>query len=356
MSYEWGPSDITLPIRINGIDTRVRKNLWYALYNIRHPKEEVVLWIDAICINQQDLAEKARLVPQMSTVYQRAEEVIVWLGQVTPPDVVRTYLPQIAKWQTPLSKISSSYHTEWWEQAVPWLYQLIIAQYWQRTWIIQEIGEAVRLTVHFGDSSLPWDAFISLVHVFRSCFSYVEKTDMVDLMNNLRVSKRNGDIYSLADLVWQFRDSFCKMPQDKLYAFLGMADDDPTSTFIAAYDRSLRDVYSDFIQYLARSAVDTVTKEIQVIQRSAIMRYLLVRRAGKVKNINGKPCIVHKKDDPYTYQYTVKDSEGKETLKTGVDFRKKWSEWEECTSEHEVSCWLSSAPEQLETWTQNHSL
>jgi hypothetical protein len=356
LSYEWGSSEITLPIRINGVDTRIRKNLWYALYNIRHPKEEVVLWIDAVCINQQDLGEKARLVPQMSLVYQRAEEVLVWLGRMTPPDVVKAYLPRIAKWQSPPPEISPTYHAIWWEKAVPWLYQLAHVEYWQRTWIIQEIGEAVKLTVHFGDSSLQWDAFISLVNAFRSWFPYVTETNRIELLSNLRDSKRNGDIYSLADLVWQFRNSFCKVPQDKLYAFLGMADDDPTSSLSATYDRSLHDVYSDFVQYLARSVIDSATKEVQIVQRSALMRHLLVRRAGKVQHTSGMPCSVFKQDDPYTYHYTEKNSEGKETLQTYVDYRKKWTEWEECTSEHKLSCWLSSAPEQSEVWTSNHSL
>jgi hypothetical protein len=43
-------------------------------------EEKVVLWADAICINQEDLQEKCEQVQQMKLIYQRAQLVVVWLG------------------------------------------------------------------------------------------------------------------------------------------------------------------------------------------------------------------------------------------------------------------------------------
>ncbi len=40
-----------------------------------------VLWVDAICINQQNLHEKAQQVRDMHTVFKTAAEVFVWLGE-----------------------------------------------------------------------------------------------------------------------------------------------------------------------------------------------------------------------------------------------------------------------------------
>ena len=37
-------------------------------------------WIDYLCINQADLVERAEQVRLMQQVYDRAHEVIVWLG------------------------------------------------------------------------------------------------------------------------------------------------------------------------------------------------------------------------------------------------------------------------------------
>jgi hypothetical protein len=44
----------------------------------------VVFWVDAICINQADLDERAQQVKQMRDIYQSAEEVIIDLGEDSP--------------------------------------------------------------------------------------------------------------------------------------------------------------------------------------------------------------------------------------------------------------------------------
>jgi hypothetical protein len=57
-------------------------NLASALQYIRDKEEEVVLWADAICINQEDLDERSKQVQfVMDEVYKDAEEVLVWLGE-----------------------------------------------------------------------------------------------------------------------------------------------------------------------------------------------------------------------------------------------------------------------------------
>ncbi|KAK0508653.1 hypothetical protein JMJ35_008929 [Cladonia borealis] len=350
LSYEWGPPGVTLPILLNGVKVHLRENLWYALYHLRHSHDEVSLWTDVLCINQQNDLEKARLIPQMSMVYRRAEEVVVWLDNYSVPPYLQLYLPQMAKWQGTPKEIDWNYHTTWWDEAVPWLYRLIHARYWQRTWIIQEIGEAVRLKVHFAGGSLSWDAFVSAVHTFGKVFPYVSGTDRVDTLNNLRNLKRDGEIYSLSDLVCEFRDTFCSMPQDKLFAFLGMADDDSALIITAAYDQPLIDMYYQFLQYLSRSTLETVIKEVQIVHRSALLRYLRARKQGAVSYSELKPCSVDMKDDPYNYYYTTKDSNDKEFLQVGTDYRRKWKEWHTCTAWLQRSCWLPSAAESLQEW------
>ena len=86
----------------------------------------------------------------------------------------------MAKWQEPSHEIDWYYHTTWWDEAVPWLYRLIHATYWQRTWVIQEIGEAVRLEVRFAGGSLPWNAFVSAVHTLGEVFPYVSDISRID--------------------------------------------------------------------------------------------------------------------------------------------------------------------------------
>jgi hypothetical protein len=57
---------------------RVTRNLEDALLALRKPKEARKLWIDAICINQMDKAEKAHQIGQMNRIYASAKQVLVW--------------------------------------------------------------------------------------------------------------------------------------------------------------------------------------------------------------------------------------------------------------------------------------
>lgn len=351
LSYEWGPPGLTLSIVLNGIKVHVRENLWYALYHLRHSHEEVSLWTDALCIDQQNDLEKARLIPQMSIVYRRAEEVVLWLDNYNVPSYLQRYLPQMARWQGVPKEIDWEYHTTWWDEAVPWLYRLIHARYWQRTWIIQEIGEAVKLEMYFAGGSLSWNAFVSAAHTIGKVFPYVSGIGRIETLNNLRQSKQDGEIYSLSNLMCDFRDTFCYKPQDKLFAFLGMADDDSASIITAAYNQPLTDVYYQFVQYLSRSAFELVKKEVQIVHRSALLRYLLARKPGSISYSELKPCIANMKDDPYNYYYSTKDSDGKESLKVGMDYRRKWKEWHTCTTRLERSCWLPTTTESLQEWS-----
>jgi hypothetical protein len=42
---------------------------------------ERIIWIDAICINQEDNDEKGQQVQSMAKIYAKASRVIVWLGE-----------------------------------------------------------------------------------------------------------------------------------------------------------------------------------------------------------------------------------------------------------------------------------
>ncbi|KFA63715.1 hypothetical protein S40285_07122 [Stachybotrys chlorohalonatus IBT 40285] len=86
LSYVWGPPKPSFTIFCNDNVFEVGESLWQALLYLR--KLEVgsstdtfkCFWIDAICMNQQDDSEKARQIPLMSSIYQAATKVIVWLG------------------------------------------------------------------------------------------------------------------------------------------------------------------------------------------------------------------------------------------------------------------------------------
>lgn len=78
LSYVWGDTSNTVPVSIDGKSVHVTQNLRDALQPFN--TEEALLWADALCINQQNLAEKNQQVNMMATIYHKAANVTVWLG------------------------------------------------------------------------------------------------------------------------------------------------------------------------------------------------------------------------------------------------------------------------------------
>lgn len=81
LSYAWGDSNLTHPIVCNGRRLVITANLHLALVHLRRAGEHILpLWIDSICIWQVQSAEKTQQMRTMKQIYQKAAEVIIWLG------------------------------------------------------------------------------------------------------------------------------------------------------------------------------------------------------------------------------------------------------------------------------------
>lgn len=87
LSYTWGDDVPIKRIWIDGAWMLIRDHLWDFLQHcaeILFPKMgQVRLWIDAICINQEDIHEKNIQVRMMGDIYTSATEVLVWLGSAS---------------------------------------------------------------------------------------------------------------------------------------------------------------------------------------------------------------------------------------------------------------------------------
>ena len=99
LSYTWGPAltsdaesgehtdtaKVELIVRAEkaaGV-LSINENLSDALSELRSSSlgPTLYIWIDAICIDQDNLKERSSQVSMMGTIYSRAEKVIVWLGK-----------------------------------------------------------------------------------------------------------------------------------------------------------------------------------------------------------------------------------------------------------------------------------
>ncbi|KAG6354999.1 hypothetical protein INS49_004080 [Diaporthe citri] len=88
LSYVWGDQTHKKTISLNGSRFEVGSNLHEALLSLRNSLEvksrALKVWIDAICINQDDLQERATEVQKMELIYSEALVVRAWLGNPSP--------------------------------------------------------------------------------------------------------------------------------------------------------------------------------------------------------------------------------------------------------------------------------
>lgn len=80
LSCAWGDRGEVESIVCSGFRRQVTVNLFEGLRRMRSLDSVEIAWADAICINQTDKQEKSSHVNQMADIYDRAAEVVVWLG------------------------------------------------------------------------------------------------------------------------------------------------------------------------------------------------------------------------------------------------------------------------------------
>lgn len=87
LSYSWGsdPAGDTITMGFLREKLHITPHLGLALRLLRSECTSAYIWVDAICINQRDLGEKAAQIPLMAQIFNHAREVVIWLGENVMP-------------------------------------------------------------------------------------------------------------------------------------------------------------------------------------------------------------------------------------------------------------------------------
>jgi hypothetical protein len=168
ISYAWGDPYDTTVVTLEGREFPVTTSLYQALQKLRSTDEAVLVWADAICINQSNLEERGHQVQLMAEIYRAASEVVVWLGPEADDssaaiDLLRDLLNQSELEDIYRSRVrwlinDGQRHRSWYA-----LVCLFEREYWKRLWVIQEILNAKAVTVLCGSSALPWRAYVEAI-------------------------------------------------------------------------------------------------------------------------------------------------------------------------------------------------
>lgn len=80
LSYVWGSSNFTETILVDGHECSITKSLDGALRRLRQRWQSRVMWVDQICVNQDDMDERSSQVLLFGKLYRTAKRVVAWLG------------------------------------------------------------------------------------------------------------------------------------------------------------------------------------------------------------------------------------------------------------------------------------
>ena len=173
LSWSWGKDSPRYAIMVEqrSLDGRVElcrkmvsRELALALKYLRKTSCDRILWIDQICIDQENTKERNHQVQMMSLIYTQAEQVCVWLGEdsghsTTAMQFIQTKITKLENFD----KISKEDGTaDKWEA----LLQLMQRDWFSRRWVVQEIALARDATVFCGPDSIPWKDFAVAVELF----------------------------------------------------------------------------------------------------------------------------------------------------------------------------------------------
>ncbi|KAH8726023.1 heterokaryon incompatibility protein-domain-containing protein [Phaeosphaeriaceae sp. PMI808] len=252
LSYTWGTFDPTIPILLNGKVSLISENLYLALLHLRK-RGVTTLWVDALCIMQDDLAERSQQVAQMKDVYKKASMVFVWLGESNElSERAFDKLHNLAEhldWDGVVPKRHfggnpmEPQHEKW--EAIS---EILYRPWFRRIWIIQEVLSAPHVLMVCGKDILFFEVFLRIVYsmvqsrALKSIMSYhPNRNELSDGRMRTTIEQleflvtRNFEILNpfalhefkatLLDYLAATRWAEATDPRDKVYGILSLASD-----------------------------------------------------------------------------------------------------------------------------------
>ena len=271
----------------------VRPHLADALLQFRENQKDLLLWIDAICINQGDKEEKNIQVALMAEIYSKAAAVLVWLGkEYNASNMAMDFIPKILDLEQSDALISKESNRKQWTA----LADLMKREWFSRRWIVQELVLAKDRYLYCGDKALHWDHFERAISFFTNRLDTIMAmftssaefrhnakiladikalgaSVLVDVTNEV-VRREDGSLErrnTLESLVARLTMFESLDPRDIIYSLLSIAEDTQNwnnlSTrkqgelrerglvpFEADYGKDILEVYKDFTAFCVQTS------------------------------------------------------------------------------------------------------
>lgn len=276
LSYTWGSMNKTSSLKCDSKSLKVTGNLYEGLQRLRRRKSIRVIWVDAVCINQDDVQERNQQILYMARIYKQAKQVVVWLGVTSDQNDL---VPASTKKENWIINIGSSRYSSKRSRQLPgsWL-QHFNRPWFLRVWIIQEVVFAQKVTVIHGRQKIPFRDFAKISDDVEARISLAQGRH--NLADNSNLIDAIMSVYAIDDWHEQYRhpeyegfDAYSLLQstggsratdvRDKIYALLGLFPE-PFREYIKpdyglSIDQILLDVAKAFLM---------VDQDLSLLERS----------------------------------------------------------------------------------------
>ena len=231
-SYVWGPSKEDDPtILVNGAMCQIRQNLWDFLSAIQRSKKNsenpLILWIDALCIDQRNINERNHQVAMMGRIYSLASCVFAWVGPAKPP-LTHFFIEPGAEPELLAASMNRSSEA-WLRVLLLDLGDLQHCDYWSRSWIAQEYLLARRVYIWSGERHIS-DCLLEKLFLSEDGYIAFKSSTMRSLIEARKAAgatahssgSQKQKSRDLGVLFEQFGAMSCSIPHDKIYSLLGL--------------------------------------------------------------------------------------------------------------------------------------
>lgn len=248
LSYVWGETSNLRNIQVDASQVWVTKNLETALRCIRDKEYALLVWADAICINQTDIPEKGAQVRQMGLIYEHAAHTIIFLDESS------RHLYSIVDEIKSLSGSNSVLRIDAVQRRPQSLSQdaisslnFILSRPWfKRVWVLQELVLSRDPFIQCGTTRLRWDAFLEFAALARK-LGEAPNFEILQTMSKFRKDfRRDESTVTLCELVLGRRGCGAADPRDIVYAQLGMTARDIEPD----YNKSAAEVYAQMTHHM----------------------------------------------------------------------------------------------------------
>ena len=270
LSYVWGDDSEPGEIQCENERFVITKNLSAALIQLRQPNSQRILWIDQLCVDQRNLAERSSQVNMMGNIFKQARQVICWLGPDlnNEANLARETIQDLAnsplqKHEDGMGKLCGGFGKitdEFLEDmqlpcttSPKWqaLNHLIRCPYFERVWIMQEVELASAKSLLWGDCELSWDSIMSVLpwEIDMGMHALLQEP-LLDPIGMGKVKSPNAPPHTFEECLSAAALRKSSDHRDKTFAVLNLVGGG--APFSADYEMTLLETYRRTAVYLIR--------------------------------------------------------------------------------------------------------